>query len=108
MRPRGPRRASFVLSGANVSEVLPRGKGRGAGRAARQNACVQSGAVVALWGELPGSGETVRQREVFEAIQRLDRTGEPAVLATIVRVRGSSPGSVGSKMLITARGEAVG
>lgn len=50
----------------------------------------------------------MRQREVYEAIQRLVLSGEPAVLATVVRVRGSAPGSLGSKMLILGSGEAVG
>ncbi|HZU97641.1 MAG TPA: XdhC family protein, partial [Planctomycetota bacterium] len=50
----------------------------------------------------------MRQREVYEAIHRLDQAGEPAVLATVVRVRGSAPGSLGSKMLITGAGEMIG
>ncbi len=50
----------------------------------------------------------MRQREVYEAIHRLDQAGEPAVLATVVRVRGSAPGSLGSKMLITGAGQMIG
>ncbi|MEZ0227052.1 MAG: XdhC family protein [Planctomycetota bacterium] len=50
----------------------------------------------------------MRQREVYEAIQRLVASGEPGVLATVVRVRGSAPGSLGSKMLLLATGETVG
>jgi xanthine dehydrogenase accessory factor len=50
----------------------------------------------------------LRQHEVYEAIGRVLAAGEPAVVATVVRVRGSSPGSLGSKMLVTAAGEAVG
>src|SRR5436309_6776298 len=50
----------------------------------------------------------MRQREVYEAIQRLLASGEPAVLATVVRVRGSAPGSLGSKMLIASSGQTVG
>ncbi|MBI3723898.1 XdhC family protein [bacterium] len=50
----------------------------------------------------------MRQREVYDAIRKLDQSGEPAVLATVVRVIGSSPGSLGSKMLIAGSGQAVG
>lgn len=50
----------------------------------------------------------MRQHEVYEAIHRALASGEPSVLATVVRVLGSSPGSVGSKMLVNARGQAVG
>lgn len=50
----------------------------------------------------------MRQHEVYEAIQKAIAAGEPAVVATVVRVIGSSPGSLGSKMLVTKAGEAVG
>lgn len=50
----------------------------------------------------------MRQREVYEAIRKLDEAGEPAVLATVVKVVGSSPGELGAKMLIDAHGKAVG
>jgi xanthine dehydrogenase accessory factor len=50
----------------------------------------------------------VRQREVYDAIQRYFLAGTPAVLATVVRVRGSAPGSLGSKMVVTPSGESVG
>ncbi len=50
----------------------------------------------------------MRQREVYEAIQRLVASGEPGVLATVVKVRGSAPGSLGSKMLILATGQTIG
>ncbi len=50
----------------------------------------------------------MRQREVYEEIQRATAAGEPAVLATVVRVRGSAPGSLGSKMLILGSGKTVG
>jgi len=50
----------------------------------------------------------MRNAAVYDAIQRLRETGEHGVLATVVAVRGSSPGALGAKMLITARGEAVG
>ena len=50
----------------------------------------------------------MRNAEVYDAIQRLRETGEHGVLATVTAIRGSSPGALGSKMLITASGEAFG
>jgi xanthine dehydrogenase accessory factor len=50
----------------------------------------------------------LRQREVYDAIRTLDETGEPAVLATIVKVVGSSPGELGAKMVIDANGRSWG
>lgn len=50
----------------------------------------------------------MRHREVYEAIRKCDEAGEPAVLATVVRVRGSAPGSIGSKMLVTGSGRMIG
>ncbi len=50
----------------------------------------------------------MRNEAVYDAIQRLRESGRPGVLATVVAVRGSSPGAVGSKMLLTPDGEAVG
>jgi xanthine dehydrogenase accessory factor len=50
----------------------------------------------------------VRHREVYEAIRKCDEAGEPCVLATVVRVRGSAPGSLGSKMLVTGSGQMIG
>jgi xanthine/CO dehydrogenase XdhC/CoxF family maturation factor len=38
--------------------------------------------------------------EVYAAILAAARAGRPAVLATIVRARGSTPRGVGSKMLV--------
>lgn len=50
----------------------------------------------------------MRNEAVYDEIQRLRDTGEPAVLATVVGVKGSSPGAVGSKMLVTLDGRATG
>jgi xanthine dehydrogenase accessory factor len=50
----------------------------------------------------------VRNEAVYDAIQRLRESGQPGVLATVVGIRGSSPGALGAKMLITPDGEAVG
>ncbi|MDP9349425.1 MAG: XdhC family protein [Gemmatimonadota bacterium] len=47
-------------------------------------------------------------RAVFEAAGEAAREGRPAVLATIVRCRGSTPRGVGSKMLIDPRRGLVG
>ena len=45
---------------------------------------------------------------VWSAAADAAAAGRPAVLATIVRARGSTPRGVGSKMLITSDGEPVG
>lgn len=45
---------------------------------------------------------------MYDAIQRLRESGKPGVLATVTAVRGSSPGAIGSKMLVTPDGETVG
>lgn len=50
----------------------------------------------------------VRNEAVYQAIERLRREGRPGVLATVVAIRGSSPGALGSKMLVTPDGETVG
>lgn len=50
----------------------------------------------------------MRNEAVYDAIERLRRTGKAGVLATVVGIKGSSPGALGSKMLITADGEATG
>lgn len=50
----------------------------------------------------------MRNEAVYDALQRLRETGEPAVLATVVGIKGSSPGALGAKMLITRSGETVG
>ncbi|MCA8921801.1 MAG: XdhC family protein [Planctomycetes bacterium] len=50
----------------------------------------------------------MRNEAVYDALQRLRETGQPAVLATVVGIRGSSPGALGSKMLVTREGETVG
>jgi xanthine dehydrogenase accessory factor len=50
----------------------------------------------------------VRNEAVYDAIHELRRSGRPGVLATVVSLKGSSPGALGSKMLITADGKAVG
>ena len=50
----------------------------------------------------------MRNEAVYDAIQRLRATGEAGVLATVVGIQGSSPGAVGSKMLVVPGGETVG
>lgn len=50
----------------------------------------------------------MRNEAVYDALQRLRESGQPAVLATVVAIRGSSPGAVGSKMLVTRDGTSVG
>lgn len=50
----------------------------------------------------------MRDEAVYDAIQRLRQTGQPGVLATVVAIRGSSPGALGAKMLVTLDGKAVG
>lgn len=50
----------------------------------------------------------MRNEAVYDAIQRLRESGRPGVLATLVGVKGSSPGAIGSKMLVTPDGEVSG
>lgn len=50
----------------------------------------------------------MRNEAVYDAIARLRETGQAGVLATVVSIKGSSPGALGSKMLLTPEGEAVG
>ena len=50
----------------------------------------------------------MRNEAVYDAIQRLRESGRPGVLATVVGVKGSSPGAVGSKMLCSPDAPAVG
>lgn len=50
----------------------------------------------------------MRNEAVYDAIQKLRASGKAGVLATVVGIKGSSPGALGSKMLITTDGEAVG
>lgn len=45
---------------------------------------------------------------VMEAVSRSARTGRPAVLATIVQTRGSTPRGAGSRMLIDPERGSVG
>lgn len=45
---------------------------------------------------------------IYQALSDLERNGEPAALATIIRVRGSVPRHEGSKMLIYPDGRTVG
>ena len=46
--------------------------------------------------------------DIYEAIARLRRQGEKAVLATIVNTRGSAPRKESSKMLVLANGKIIG
>ena len=50
----------------------------------------------------------MRNQAVYDAIQELRASGKAGVLATVVSIKGSSPGALGSKMLITSDGEAFG
>lgn len=50
----------------------------------------------------------MRNEAVYDAVQRLRQSGKGGVLATVVGIKGSSPGALGSKMLITQDGEATG
>ncbi len=48
------------------------------------------------------------EREIYEALIAAAEAGEPVVLATVVRVKGSTPRDTGSKMLIAEDGTQVG
>lgn len=50
----------------------------------------------------------MRNDEVYEGIQELRDTGTPGILATVVAVRGSSPGALGAKMVIARDGRTWG
>ena len=47
-------------------------------------------------------------RELYGALLESARSGSPLALATVVRVKGSVPRDVGSKMLIDVEGRTVG
>lgn len=50
----------------------------------------------------------MRNEAVYEGIRELRRSGVNGVLATVVGIRGSSPGAIGSKMLIARDGRTWG
>jgi xanthine dehydrogenase accessory factor len=50
----------------------------------------------------------VDDRKVYQAALAAAESGRPAALATVVRVKGSTPRDAGSKMLIGADGAVVG
>ena len=50
----------------------------------------------------------MEDREVYTAVTRAAETGRRMALATVVRVKGSTPRGAGSKMLIAAGGEQIG
>ncbi len=50
----------------------------------------------------------MNDREIFEAAIAAARSGRPVALATVVRVKGSTPRDVGSKMIVEADGEQLG
>lgn len=52
-----------------------------------------------------GGNEAV---EVFEEAARLQRAGDPCVLATVIATRGSSPRKSGARMLVRRDGSSVG
>jgi xanthine dehydrogenase accessory factor len=47
-------------------------------------------------------------QQIWERIAELQAAGQPAVLATIIATRGSTPRSVGTKMLVLSDGNIVG
>lgn len=50
----------------------------------------------------------MEKKEVFREIGRLTAAGEQLAVATVVRVRGSTPREVGAKMIIRPNGQFVG
>lgn len=46
--------------------------------------------------------------EIYAALLRAAESGQPTALATVVRVRGSTPREAGSKMLVGADGQQQG
>lgn len=50
----------------------------------------------------------MNDRELYAALLEASRRGRPLALATVVRVKGSTPRDVGSKILIDTDGRAVG
>ena len=59
------------------------------------------------------SAQTIRlncdmSQDVFEAIAKALKNGEPAALVTIVKVQGSTPQRLGAKMLVFSDGRTVG
>ena len=47
-------------------------------------------------------------QQIWERIAKLQAAGQPAVLATIIATRGSTPRNVGTKMLVLSDGNIVG
>jgi len=47
-------------------------------------------------------------REIYAAVARAAESGERLALATVIRVKGSTPRGAGSKMLIAAGGDQIG
>ena len=47
-------------------------------------------------------------QQIWEQIAKLQAAGQPAVLATIIATRGSTPRHVGAKMLVLSDGNIVG
>jgi xanthine dehydrogenase accessory factor len=47
-------------------------------------------------------------QQIWERIAKLQAAGRPAVLATIIATRGSTPRNVGTKMLVLGDGNIVG
>ena len=47
-------------------------------------------------------------QDVFEAIAKALKNGEPAALVTIVKAQGSTPQRIGAKMLVFSDGRTVG
>lgn len=50
----------------------------------------------------------MEDREIYTAVARAAEAGQRMALATVVRVKGSTPRGAGSKMLIAAGGEQIG
>jgi xanthine dehydrogenase accessory factor len=47
-------------------------------------------------------------QQIWERITKLQAAGQPAVLATIIATRGSTPRNVGTKMLVLSDGNIMG
>jgi len=52
-----------------------------------------------------GQDNDKMKKDLYEILAALRKQGAPAVLATVIRISGSSPGKPGFKMLVSDKGE---
>ncbi len=61
-----------------------------------------------LYGEPISPGKNVLMENLFESILALQRAGQPAALAVIIKTKGATPRKSGAKMIVLPNGQAIG